>query len=72
MTDSVNIGAICKKVWLSEKETENYTGLGYDVLKRLREKGTEKGKLPYCRIDGSIRYKRTEVDKFFENHTVKI
>jgi hypothetical protein len=72
MTQSINTGMIEKKTWLSEKEAENYTGLGYDVLKKLRTEGTDKGILPYCRIGGTIRYRRTEIDKFFSQHTVKI
>jgi hypothetical protein len=68
MTQSTNIGMACKKTWLSEKEAEMYTGLGYDVLLRLRTKGSKKEELlPYCRIDGTIRYKRTEIDNFFQN-----
>ena len=73
MTQSINTGMIEKKTWLSEKEAESYIGFGYDILLRFRTKGTEEGNLlPYCKIDGNIRYRRTEIDKFFSRHTVKI
>jgi len=70
MTKS-DIEIICKKTWLSEKEAEDYTGLGPDTLRRLRTFGTARGILPHCKIGNTIRYKKAEIDKFFSQHTVR-
>lgn len=70
MTDSVNIGAICKKEWLNEKEAESYTGINGKTLRKFRETGSKKGvMLPYARIGRKIiRYRRKDIDDFFLKH----
>lgn len=65
----MNIETINKKVWLSEKEAEVYTGLGRTKLKELRTEGTIIGTLPYRRIGGTIRYHRKEIDNYFDQHS---
>lgn len=66
----MELDVITKKVWLSEKETEVYTGFGRKKLRELRYKGVDGSFLPFSQIGGSIRYKRTEIDKFFESQKV--
>lgn len=61
-----------KKTWLTEKEAIEYTSFGKDTLQKFREEGTRNGKkLPYVRIGTNLRYRRSDIDKFFENHIIK-
>ena len=64
------IELIHKKTWLTEKEAVQYTGFGADVLRKLRTEGTQKGTLPYSRLGNNIRYKRSDIDNFIEDHKI--
>ena len=60
-----------ERYWLSEMEAIDYTGFSRTKLVDLRLRGTETGgTLPFYQIGGTIRYKRSEIDKFMENHKV--
>jgi len=69
-TRSINIETICKKIWLTEKEAEEYMGVRNDVLRRFRGKGSDAGiLLPYVRVGGKIiRYRRKDIDDFLLKH----
>lgn len=71
MAKPVDINAIQIKTWLSDKEAEAYTGLNRHVLRDYRNNGTPKGTLPFCRVGRFIRYKRTDIDHFLEQHSVQ-
>jgi hypothetical protein len=64
-----SIETIQKKVWLSEKEAIEYTGIKVDTLRSLRTKGSLMGeKLPYRKVSNRILYKRKEIDEYFDKH----
>jgi hypothetical protein len=66
---ATELDIINKKIWLTEKEAEQYTGLSFKTLQNLRKDGTEKGLLPYSKIGRKLMYKRLEIDKYFSAHT---
>ncbi|WP_372649940.1 helix-turn-helix domain-containing protein [Draconibacterium sp.] len=68
----IDVIAIQSKVWLNTEELIEYTGLSRSEIHRLRIKGTNcAGTIPYAKIGGKVRFRRTEVDKWMEKHTVR-
>lgn len=69
----IDIDAIQKKAWLSEKEAVEYTGFNREQLRNYRNNGTRKaGTLPYVCVGGKfIRYNRNEIDKWLMKHAVR-
>ena len=72
-TKQIDMTAIQKKTWLSEKEAVAYTGFNRDLLRKYRNEGTHiAGTLPYLCVGGkTIRYNRNEVDKWLMKHAVR-
>jgi predicted DNA-binding transcriptional regulator AlpA len=59
-----SIETIQKKIWLSEKEAEVYTGIGRQTLRKHRRDG-----LPYRRLSKKmVLYKKKEIDEYFDKH----
>lgn len=54
------------KIWLSNKDTEAYLGVGPDFLKKLRLSG----RLPYYKIGKTVFYRKTTIDKLVESGKV--
>lgn len=71
MPKQINIAEIQVKTWLTEEEAARYAGMSARQIRSLRLEGTQVGTLPYSRISANVRIKRTELDKFFEQHAVK-
>ena len=61
-----------KKTWLTITDLEVYIGIAEDIQREWRTKGTPQGgTIPYSKIGGNIRYKRTEVDRYLDKHKVQ-
>ena len=71
MPELINTIEIQSKVWLTAEEAAIYVGISRRQIDILRIKGTGVGTLPYCKIKGNIRIKRTDIDQFFMRHQVK-
>ena len=56
-----------KKNFLNEKEVQREYGLNARTLQRERSLGTG---VPYVKMGRRVLYKRTDLDKFIEKHTV--
>ena len=56
-----------KKNLLNEKEVQREFGLNARTLQRERSLGTG---VPYVKMGRRVLYKRTDLDKFIEKHTV--
>jgi excisionase family DNA binding protein len=60
------------KELLTEQEAAEYLGMHTNTLLKMRKPGINKRPLPYVRINGkTIRYRKSEIDKFLEEHTLK-
>ena len=55
------------KELLNEKEVQREYGLNARTLQRERSLGTG---VPYVKMGRRVLYKRTDLDKFIEKHTV--
>ena len=55
------------KELLNEKEVQREYGLNARTLQRERSLGTG---VPYVKLGRRVLYKRTDLDKFIEKHTV--
>ena len=66
-----SIEVVEKKTWLTILDLEVYAGFADDVQRELRTKGTDHAVLPFSRIKGNIRYKKSDVDEFIEKHSTK-
>ncbi len=51
------------KIWLSNKDTEVYLGVGPDFLKKLRLSG----RLSYYKIGKTVFYRKSVIDRLIEN-----
>lgn len=72
MSKSINIEAIQTKVWLDEEEAAAYVGVSRRYIYSLRIDGTpDAGTLPYQKLGKRILIKRTNIDKYLEQLTVK-
>ena len=52
---------------LSEKEVENNYKINARTLQRERSMGTG---MPYVKLGKRVRYKRSDVEKYIDQHTV--
>ena len=56
--------------WLSPKEVvENYNSFSISTLRRWR---AENKNLPYTKVGKSIKYKRTDIEAFFNANMVEV
>lgn len=72
MPKAINITEIQVKVWLTEEEAAAYAGMSSRQIRSLRLEGSQlQTTLPYVKVANNVRIRRTELDKYFEQHAVK-
>jgi excisionase family DNA binding protein len=60
---------IMEKIWLSEKEASEYTGLHRHTLRKYRDHGSPEGiVLPASKIGRRFLYRRKDIDQFILDH----
>lgn len=55
------------KTWLTNREAQEYLGLSRPTLQRYRSMGI----LPYSKIEGSIYYKRSDLEALLESRRIE-
>jgi len=57
------------KKYLSPKEVEKLYGMSEKWLANLRY---QKKWIPYCKVGGKVLYKAEDIEKFIEQHKIKV